>query len=173
MATKIDIEELILKLENIKYKCTDMSQVMKKISRKMATKIRMNLKKEIDPTGNPWVKSQRAIRDNGQTLAKTGRLKSSITSKHTGTRAAAGTNVKYARLLHFGAKKGAFGGGIVAQKVGQFTRTRKGKREQVKSHTRMRYISFPFGNIPSRKFLGMTIEDREKYLKLIKEYLTK
>lgn len=174
MGIKIEgADELIYKLKRLKEKSKDMTPAMKKISATMATKIRMCFKKETDPEGNPWIKSNRARKDNGMSLADTGGLKGSISYKYTGTRAAAGTNVKYARVMHFGAKKGAFGSHNVTQTIKPFIRTRKGKQERVRSHTRNRTIPTPFGDIPSRKFVGMSNQDKEKYLNIIKEELEK
>lgn len=168
-----NIDDLILKLKNLESKAKDMTPAMKKISASMATKIRMCFKNEKNPEGNPWAKSHRAKRDSGMSLADTGRLKVSINHKYTGTIAAAGTNVKYARVMHFGAKKGAFGSHNVTQTIKPFIRTRKGKQERVRSHTRNRTIPTPFGDIPSRKFVGMSNQDKEKYLNIIKEELEK
>lgn len=174
MGIKIEgADELIYKLNRMQEKAKDMSPAMKKISAAMATKIRMCFKNEKDPQGNPWTKSHRAKKDNGMSLADTGRLKGSINYKYTGTRAAAGTNVKYARVMHFGAKKGAFGSYNVTQTIRPFTRTRKGKQEQVRRHTRNRTVLSPFGDVPSRKFIGMTDQDKATYLKIIKEELEK
>ncbi|WP_052191612.1 phage virion morphogenesis protein [Cetobacterium sp. ZWU0022] len=174
MGIKIEgAEELIFKLNRLQEKAKDMSPAMKKISASMATKIRMCFKNERDPEGNIWTKSHRAERDLGKSLADTGRLKASINYKYTGTRAAAGTNVKYARTMHFGAKKGEFGSNAVIQNVNPFTRTRKNRQERVKAHTRKRTIPSPWGDVPSRKFVGMTQQDRERYLLIIKEELEK
>lgn len=166
-----NIDGLIFKLQELENKTKNMEPVMKKIASAMASKVRMNFRKQQDPEGNPWVKSKRAIQDNGMTLSDTGRLKNSITYTYDGTSARAGTNVKYARVMHFGASKGAFGRRMVTQRVNPFTRTRKGRQENVRSHTRRREIETPWGDISSRKFLGMTVADKDKYLEMIKEHL--
>ncbi|MGL6101108.1 MAG: phage virion morphogenesis protein [Fusobacteriaceae bacterium] len=168
-----NIEDLNLRLEQLKEKTNDMSPVMKKIAGAMRTKVRMNFRNQQDPEGNPWKKSKRAESDSGMTLADTGRLKNSITISHSGTHAAAGTNVKYARVMHFGTNKGAFGTHTTKQNVRPFSRVRNGNREQVRAHTRTRSVLTPFGDIPSRKFIGMTTEDKEKYLNMIKDHLEK
>lgn len=174
MGIKIEgADELIYKFQRMQEKAKDMTPAMKKISASMATKIRMCFKNEKDPEGNPWTKSHRATRDSGMSLADTGRLKGSINYKYTGTRAAAGTNVKYARVMHFGAKKGAFGSHNVTQIVSPFNRTRKGRQERVRRHIRNRTILSPFGDVPSRKFVGMTNQDKADYLNIIKEELEK
>lgn len=168
---KGNINDLILRLEHLREKAIDMSPVMKKIAGEMKTKVRMSFRNQHDHEGNPWKKSIRAEKDNGMTLADTGRLKNSISSSYSGTHVVVGTNVKYARVMHFGAGRGAFGSHRVTQRVNAFSRTRKGKTEQVRAHSRERTVLSPWGNIPSRKFLGMTAEDRAKYLQMIKEHL--
>lgn len=168
-----NIDDLIFKLQNIEHAAKDMRPVMKRIASNMAMKVRMRFKEQREPEGNPWVKSKRALKQNGFTLADTGRLKSSVTYTYDGAKAVAGTNVKYAPTMQFGARKGEYGKRRVEQKVRPFFRTRKGKRELVRDHARHREVETPWGNIPSRKFLGMTKEDKIKYLSWIKEELEK
>lgn len=55
------------------------------------------------PDGTPWVPSQRATVQGGQTLRDTGRLMNSITHAVSDTTIEVGTNVEYAVPLHFGA----------------------------------------------------------------------
>ncbi len=171
MGIKSNVDDLILKLERIKDKTINLEPVMKQIASDMASTIRMNFRNETTPDGVPWEKSDRAIKENGKTLQDTGRLRNSITYKYTGTRAAAGTNVKYARSMHFGVTKGAYGKRSVTQKVNAFTRTRKGKTENVKSHSRNREIEVPWGNVTGRKFVGITERKRERYLRKILEHI--
>lgn len=171
MGIKSNVDNLIFELKRIEDKTINLEPVMKQIASDMASTIRMNFKNETTPDGVPWEKSDRAIEENGKTLQDTGRLRNSITYKYTGTRAAAGTNVKYARSMHFGVPKGAYGKKNVTQKVNAFTRTRKGKTENVKSHSRNREIQVPWGNIPSRKFVGITERKKQRYLRKILEYI--
>lgn len=144
---------------------------MKRIASDMASTIRMNFRNETTPDGVPWEKSNRAIKESGKTLQDTGRLRNSITYKYTGTRAAAGTNVKYARSMHFGIKKGTYGKREVTQKVNAFTRNRKGKTENVKSHTRKREIELPWGTVTGRKFVGITDVKKQRYLRYILDHI--
>lgn len=168
-----NINDLILRLKQLKEKTKDMSPVMKKIAGAMRTKVRMNFRNQEDPEGNPWKKSKRAERDGGMTLSDEGELKSSIGISYSGTHAAAGTDKKYARVMHFGAARGALGTHRVTQRVKAFSRIRRGREEQVRAYSRERNILSPWGNIPSRKFIGMTVEDKEKYLRMIREHLEK
>lgn len=170
MGIKSNVDNLIFELKRIEDKTINLEPVMKQIAPDMASTIRMNFKNETTPDGVPWEKSNRT-KESGKTLQDTGRLRTSISYKYTGTRAAAGTNVKYARSMHFGVAKGAYGKKSVTQKINAFSRTRKGKTENVRSHFRDREIQIPWGNIPSRKFVGITDRKRQRYLRKILEYI--
>lgn len=56
-----------------------------------------------DPDGTPWPESHRAQREGGQTLIKSGRLRSSINYQAGRSQVAYGTNVAYAAPLFLGA----------------------------------------------------------------------
>lgn len=56
------------------------------------------------PDGNPWVPSQRAIRQNGQTLRDTGVLMGSLTHRVGADYVEVGTDIRYAPYLHDGTK---------------------------------------------------------------------
>lgn len=51
---------------------------------------------------SPWIPSQRAIADNGKTLRDTGRLLSSLTYVPLPDGVVWGTNVEYAKAMHYG-----------------------------------------------------------------------
>jgi phage virion morphogenesis protein len=55
-----------------------------------------------DPDGNPWAPSQRAIKQNGQTLRDTGALMSSLTHRVGADYVEVGTDTRYAPYLHDG-----------------------------------------------------------------------
>lgn len=58
-----------------------------------------------DLSRSPWIPSQRAIRDNGKTLRDTGRLLSSLTYVPMPDGVVWGTNVEYARDMHYGIRE--------------------------------------------------------------------
>ena len=72
-----------------------------------------------------------------QIMKQTGQLYASITPYHTDKSAGVGTNKKYAKTHHYGAKKGAFGKFSVTQQVREHLR--KGKR--IRAHARQTTIS--------------------------------
>ena len=65
-----------------------------------------SFEEEKSPFGEPWKKSKRAIKESGQTLFITGRLKGSVSSKVTtdGNAVVTGTNMEYGKIHQFGGK---------------------------------------------------------------------
>ena len=53
---------------------------------------------EVDPFGRSWAKSKRALKDGGQTLTDTGRLRSSYVNSSGQNYAEISTNLVYARF---------------------------------------------------------------------------
>ncbi len=68
-----------------------------------------------------------------------------------------GTNRVYAKTLHYGARRGAFG--TITATVRAHTRRIRGRNVRVKAHTRKQQT--PWGNIPGRPFLMIQTEDHE------------
>ena len=70
--------------------------------------VRNSVIKNFMEGGRPekWKPSKRAMKEGGQTLADTGRLRNSIKSKAFTNRAEVGTNVIYAAIHQFGGKAG-------------------------------------------------------------------
>ena len=87
----------------------------------------------------------------GQPLLDTGRLRNSIASNVGADYVEVGTNVVYARMQHFGARRGAFGRGKY--------RTRKGS------------FPIPWGDVPARPILGISTEDRAEILEILRTTL--
>jgi phage gpG-like protein len=101
--------------------------------------------------------SARAIAKHGSTLTDTGRLVRSINaSVVSDSQVAVGTNVVYAAVHQFGAKKGEFGRGKVV--ISQHQRKTKSGR-YVTVRPSLRRQQFPWGDIPARPFLLVQDED--------------
>ncbi|HHL33112.1 MAG TPA: hypothetical protein ENJ30_01965 [Desulfobulbaceae bacterium] len=106
----------------------------------------------------------------GQPLRDTGRLQNSVTSKVSGNVVYVGTNVVYAAVPQFGAKKGSFGEFVVS--VAAHDRTAKtGKQYMVRAHSRR--VRLPRGNIPARPFLLVQDEDRVEIEAVSARYIIK
>ncbi len=131
--------------------------------------IRTNFAEGGRPT--PW---QPIKNRDGQPLRDTGRLMNSITKRVAKSEVTVGTNVVYAAVHHFGAKRGSFGTKTVTVKphtrlINQvFGRPlAKPKKIQVGAHPRS--MALPWGDIPARPFMLVQDED----LVEIKEYLSR
>lgn len=79
---------------------------------------------------------------NAKPLLDTGRLRNSITYRADRDGVSIGTNVVYAAVQHFGARRGAFG-------------------------TTSRGAPIPWGNIPARPFLGVSREDSSEIVGIL------
>lgn len=116
---------------------------------------------------NKWVASKRVTAKRGQTLRKSGRLMNSITSTIAGDRVIVGTNVIYAAVQNYGAKKFSFG--TVLAKIPAHSRKnpardiKDGRKKMaggvsfVRAHTRT--MKLPWGDIPARPFMVLQQED--------------
>ncbi|MGL6114403.1 MAG: phage virion morphogenesis protein [Cetobacterium sp.] len=155
------------KLKVITGKYNSLKPVMKNIAQDMRREIELNFKKEQSFDGKKWRKSRRAKIVNGQTLTKTSRLRNSFSIKSGDRFARVGTNLKYAARLNFGAKKGEDGMKNVT--ISSHYRKTKNKVVKVKSYTAKRIL--PFGDIPAYRFLGINQKMKEKYQKMITEYI--
>lgn len=92
----------------------------------------------------------------GQPLRDTGRLQNSITSRVRGGVVLVGTNVEYAAVQNFGAKKGSFGETVVQVRAHQRT-GKSGRAYTVRAHPRK--VKLPRGDIPARPFMLVQDED--------------
>lgn len=124
---------------------------------------RESIRTNFAESGRP-VKWKKLKTRSGQPLRETGRLMNSIGKLVSGNTVYVGTNVVYAAVHHFGAKKGSFG--TFAVKVGAYQRLTKqafGKQLKfpvwatVSAHTR--HTALPWGDIPARPFMLLQDED--------------
>ncbi len=98
---------------------------------------------------------------DGQPLRDTGRLMNSITRKATGSEVRVGTNVVYAAVHHFGAKRGSFGTKEVTVKphtrlINQVFGRPLTKARKVNVRAHQRSMPMPWGDIPARPFMLVT-----------------
>lgn len=80
----------------------DMTPAMREIGRIGKTEVQQRFRDEESPAGVPWKPSVRALREGGQTLTLTARLRRSITYRADHVSVEVGTNVVYASAQHFG-----------------------------------------------------------------------
>lgn len=98
---------------------------------------------ETAPDGTPWTPSQRALKHGGQTLTRTGDLRTSFSTQVSENIATFGTNRVYAPHLHFGA---------ASDRVSS-----KGKAFRIV--------------LPARPILGITDPDRDAIAGVFEDYL--
>ena len=111
-------------------------------------------KRGVAPDGRPWQKSWRAIAQNGQTLRDTGRLLNSIITITKKNNVIVGTDVLYAKLMHYG--------GTIRAKSKPYLvfKTPTGGWVKRKSIT-----------VPARPIFGVSEDDAQNMLTAIEEYL--
>lgn len=80
-------------------------QMFDAIGNGLVANLQLRFKDGVDPQGNPWVKSQRAIREGGQTLINTGLMRNSFTYAADADGVDVGTNNPYAPFHQFGTKR--------------------------------------------------------------------
>ena len=167
----IDDAQMQAALQQIADRGTSLQAPLSAIGSLLRESIRTNFAAGGRPT--PW----KALKNrDGQPLRDTGRLMNSITKKVGATEVSVGTNVVYAALHHFGAKRGSFG--IRQVKVKAHARLinqvfgrplAKPKKIQVGAH--LRAMALPWGNIPARPFMLVQEEDRQEMFAIIKRYI--
>lgn len=161
MKSSIDgLDKLIFKLDSMSATAKNLKPILEEIGKDMKTKTDFCFRLEKSPEGVSWKKSKR----NGKTLSNTGALKRSISYSTSSDSATVGTNLKYAKTMHYGASKHSFGYSVA--KIKAFTRKNGSK---VKAHSR--YMQSPWGDIPARPFIGISNNQMLKYRKMIANYL--
>jgi len=129
------------------------------------TSTQLRFRKQIAPDGKAWLPSQRAMRDGGQTLRLTSRLRNSISFIATNKSAEWGTNVEYAATHQFGREGPESVSAhprLIRKAFGR--RLRFGVWQTVTAHTRNQ-------NISARAFLGLDAADRAEILTIIADDL--
>jgi len=121
----------------------------------------------------PSTKRQRAEQNKwpGQILVRkgmSGGLMSGINYRTSGKGVILSANKKHSALHHFGASKGQFG--TVIANVSEHTRTKGGKTQTVKAHTRR--MKVPWGNIPARQFMMIQTDDIDEIRAVLSRHLS-
>lgn len=83
-----------------------MTPAFRTLGRIFKTGAQLRFRKQQSPEGAAWKPSQRALRDHGQTLRLTGRLRNSLTYVADHASVAIGTNVRYGAIHQLGGKAG-------------------------------------------------------------------
>lgn len=122
----------------------DLQPLAEKIGEALVSSTQDHFRDAEAPDGTAWPVSQRAAKEGGKTLQKTGDLKNSITSEASPTmvvvgvdRSKMGSNKEYARIHQFGGKAG------------------RGRKV----------------TIPKRSYLGISKENLKEIRAMMREYL--
>lgn len=112
VAIKIDASTLgpvAQSLRAIGRRAGDMTELFEIFGQSLRTSTRRRFRTNVGPDGTAWRRSQRASKDNGQTLVDRGHLRDSITFKAGPREVAIGTNLVYAAIHQFGGRAGRGG----------------------------------------------------------------
>jgi len=93
-------------LRALRQKAQNLRPVFDEIGGAMTTSTVLRFSRGIGPDGSPWLPSQRALRQGGQTLVDKAHLRSSITHVAGASFVDIGTNIIYAAIHQFGGKTG-------------------------------------------------------------------
>ena len=148
-------EEKILKwLAKVEQKSKDNTELYSELGDILLDGVHDRFRRGVAPDGRPWQKSWRAIAQNGQTLRDTGRLLNSIVTITKKNNVLVGTDVLYAKLMHYG--------GTIRAKSKPYLvfKTPTGGWVKRKSIT-----------IPARPIFGVSEDDAQNMLLSIEEYL--
>ncbi|MDO4720471.1 MAG: phage virion morphogenesis protein [Peptostreptococcaceae bacterium] len=149
-----NIEELLSALQRLS--ALDRKRLNRVIAEALRESTIERFQNEEDPEGTSWQPSLRAQGQNGsagKTLAKSGRLKSSLSAHATDSGFAVGTNLIYAKIHQFG--------GVIAAK------TRKGMLFKIGD----RFVRVHSVRMPKRSYLGVSQEDRREVAMEIDEFM--
>ena len=121
--------------------------MLREVGEQAVQEIQMHFINQKTPEGVPWKPSKRALADPVRpTLMNTNSLLNSIVWKVSGGQVSAGTNDIRAGTLNFGARKGQYGA------------ARNG-------------APLPWGDIPARKFIGVSSGGQVKVRDVISRFL--
>ena len=141
-------------LAKVEQKSKDNTELYSALGDILLDGVHDRFKRGVAPDGRPWQKSWRAIAQNGQTLRDTGRLLNSIITITKKNNVIVGTDVLYAKLMHYG--------GTIRAKSKPYLvfKTPTGGWVKRKSIT-----------IPARPIFGVSEDDAQNMLTAIEEYL--
>ena len=132
----------------------DLHPALDAIGRRWADRTRARFTTGIGPDGVEWKPSQRAIRDDGQTLRDSGDLMNSITHEVEGDSVSVGTNKIYGPAHQFGV--------TILPKKGEFLRFFIPGRGWVFA----RKVT-----LPPRPFIGLDAGDAEEFAEILADHL--
>lgn len=153
MHVHLDDRDLETGLLTLLRKSRDMRPALRDIGEMLVSSTHERFENEEDPEGNSWTPSRRAKDDGGQTLSVSGRLRNSITSRVSAIGVEVGTNVKYAAIHQFGGEIKPKTAAALVFEVGD------------------RLVFARKVQMPARPYLGISDDDRQEAIDIVKDYL--
>ncbi|AAZ18862.1 putative bacteriophage (putative tail completion) protein [Psychrobacter arcticus 273-4] len=95
-------DEIIRRLGDLRFDSKKMQKFSRLAGAEMVHQTEERFYNQHDLERSPWIPSQRAIADQGKTLRDTGRLMASLTYVALPDGVKWGTNVVYAKSMHYG-----------------------------------------------------------------------
>lgn len=147
---EIDDRKLRAAIGELLERIADPRPALEEIGEVLVASTKRRFGSETDPQGNRWAPNSQvtlARKRNPKILTEEGFLGDTIHAQLQGKRAVAvGSNLVYAATHQFGARQGAFG-------------------------STARGAPIPWGEIPPRPFLGLSDEDGERVLEILRDHL--
>jgi phage virion morphogenesis protein len=112
----------------------------------------------------PWYARRMKKRGKTKTLIVSGDMMNSVTAQVEGDKLILGSNMVYAGVHQFGAKKGEFGTKPVANKIGYASRS------GATLYAKGRQMPIPWGDIPARPFILVQDEDHRRINRMAGDY---
>jgi len=100
-------------LRAIGRRADDMTPLFETLGQYLRTSWRRRFRTNVGPDGTAWRRSQRAARDNGQTLVDRGHMRDSVTFRAGPREVAVGSNDVRAAIHNFGGRTGRGGNTIL------------------------------------------------------------
>lgn len=171
---RIDDADVRRLLGDLELAGRNLSDLMEQLAAQVEFDTARRFETQVDPDGNPWPPSLRALAENGETLTDTARLRQSITSSVSPTAFEVGTNVVYAAIHQFGGtvKKPARQQELFWHmgKDGAISDWRFVKRSKA-NYSETHTIKAHDVRIPARPFLGVGSKDQDTLTAIARDWL--
>ena len=151
LTVALDDAEIRTVLDRLLAATTDLSPLMRDIGEHLLATTRERFDAQESPAGTPWApltiaSLEKKARETGKILTERGFLRGTLAYRAGPTSVEVGSPLIYAGTHQFGAKKGSFRDGPP-------------------------YGPIPWGDIPARRFLGVSDDDAAEILVLGNDFL--
>ncbi|MGJ8523021.1 hypothetical protein R84981_001714 [Carnimonas sp. R-84981] len=142
-------QQLAETVGQLEQRLADLSTPLRDIGEMLLLSTDDRFRSQVSPDGRPWAPlspTTLARKKGGRILRERGFLQDTIRYQVNNNELAIGTDRVYGAVHQFGQKKGASG------------RNKRGS-------------PIPWGDIPARPFLGLSNDDRDEIVEIIRDYL--